>query len=252
MNGFEKHKLKHTSPSQINMWAECPAAWVARYLFDKRLSFGVAAQIGTFTERVVAGCLMGGFFEDEIAKAEKDFLKQNAFNTSEKDMKRISDIGAMAEIALQELQHYGEPEFVQKITGHEQQGITLNCKGDGWKLPVIGYLDFVYPQHGLIIDLKTTLRIPGKMSDAHARQAAIYSKAKGNMGVKFLYVSPKKASVLEVEDESFYLTQVKQILNRQEKMLRLLDKEQIKETIPLIENSFYWSGSEDVLKELYG
>jgi hypothetical protein len=251
MNGFERHGLKHTSPSQVNMWSECPAAWVARYLFDKQFSFGVAPQIGTLTERVVAACLMGGSFDDEVGKAEKDFLKDNAFNTSEKDMKRISDISAMAALALEELKPYGAPEFEGGLYT-KQREIALICKGDDWELPVKGFVDFYYPEHGLVVDLKTTLRAPSAMSMSHLRQGSIYKAASGNFGVKFLYVTPKKAVWHDVENHLEVLAGVKNILNRQEKMLRLLDKEQMRDVVPLVESSFYWNGSEDILKELYG
>ena len=43
------------------------------------------------------------------------------------------------------------------------------------------------------------MRIPSEVSAPHKRQGAIYAKAKG-MDVKFLYVSPKKATVHDIED----------------------------------------------------
>lgn len=249
MNGWQKHNITHMSPSSLNMWAECPAAWLAKYRFGHKFKFGVAPQVGTLVEKVVANALLERMTLDEaIMEAQKQFNKDNALNTSEKDRERVGDIRTMSEIAYNELKQYGKPDF----DGEEQHKIELNCKGDGWELPVIGYLDFKWPEHGLCIDLKTTLRIPSTMSDAHRRQEAIYRKALGNYAVKFLYVSPKKASLLENEDSGESLRQVKAILNRQEKFLRLGDADTLKEIVPVNAASFYWNGEEQNLFKYYG
>lgn len=252
MNGFAKHNLGHTSPSQLNMWADAPCAWVAKYLYSKKFPFGVAAQVGVQTEKVVEEVLCGRSFAEALEDAQKHFTKYNALNPSEKDRARVEDIKYMADQVLEILRPYGEPEFIKGINGHSQQRIELKCNGPDWELPIIGYLDFVYPKHGLVIDLKTTMRCPSIMSRPHQRQAAVYSKAKGNMGVKFLYCTPKKSALLEVDDENDVLDEVKQILIRQERFLKLHDKETIKDIIPINSSSFYWDGAEGVRKEMYG
>lgn len=249
MNGWQIHDIKHMSPSALNMWAECPGAWLAKYRFGHNFKFGVAPQIGVLVEKVVANALLERMTLDAaIDEAEKHFNKTNALGVSEKDRERVADIRAMAEIAYGELKQYGKPDF----NGDEQHKIELTCKGDGWELPVIGYLDFLYPDLGLCIDLKTTLRIPSTMSDSHRRQQAIYSKAKGNIGVKFLYVSPKKASLLENADEGESLRQVKAILNRQEKFLKLGNAEELKEFVPVNASAFYWNGEETTRFKFFG
>lgn len=254
MNGFERHGLKHTSPSALNMYAECAGAWAARYLFDKKFSFGAAPQIGILVEDVCARVLTKeATFDQALKLAQDKFNKDNALNTSAKDRQRINDIEAMATLALKELEPYGSPQFDNcVINGRKQQKIVLNCNGNGWVLPVVGYMDFVYPDEGLIIDLKTTLRMPSTMSDAHKRQAAIYCKGAGNKQARFLYVTPKKAQFHDLEDPAPILENVKAILNRQERMLALNDAETIRQIVPVNTGSFYWNGSEGILKELYG
>lgn len=252
MNGFAKHQLTHTSPSQVNMWADAPCAWVASYLFKKRLGFSAAAQIGVLTEKVVADVLMGMDFEAALEQAKGDFNRRNALNTNASDLARIDHIEPMAIAALDELRQYGEPEFVVDLKGRQQKEISLVCKGDGWEIPVKGYVDFYYPKHGLVVDLKTTGRMPSVMSDAHKRQSAIYRHAMGNAAVKFLYVTPKKAAWHEVEDQAEVLAQVKAILTRQEAFLRLGDKELLRSVVPVNVESFYWMGASDIRKEIYG
>jgi hypothetical protein len=248
-NGWQRHNITHMSPSSINMWADCSGAWIAKYLYGHKFKFGVAPLIGTLVEKVVANSLLERMTLDEaIAQAEKEFNKSVALNPSQKDRERVADIRAMAQLAYDELKQYGKPSF----DGEEQHKIELNCKGDGWELPVIGYVDFLYPDHGLCIDLKTTLRIPSTMSDAHRRQQAIYAKALGNVGVKFLYVSPKKASLLENEDSGESLRQVKAILNRQEKFLNSGDADTLKQIVPVNASSFMWNGEEENRFKYFG
>jgi hypothetical protein len=103
-----------------------------------------------------------------------------------------------------------------------------------------------------VIDLKTTGRMPSTMSAEHQLQRAIYQKAKGNMGVKFLYVTPKKASMLEDGDPAELLAQAKVQITRMEAFLRTLDKETAKAIVPVQPNSFYWKGNEALRKEFYG
>ena len=83
-NGFKKHGMKHTSASQINMFEECPSAWVAKYMYGHKFAFGVAPQIGILTERVVAQTITGEkSYEDALKLARDDFKKQNALNTND-------------------------------------------------------------------------------------------------------------------------------------------------------------------------
>lgn len=252
MNNFEKHGIDHLSPSSINMYAECAGAWAARYLFGHKFHFGVAAQIGVLTEQVVQDVLLGDSMEDSLERAHKTFNTNNALNTNQKELERISDIKDMANLALAELGQYVEPEFAGGVVnGVEQQKIEINMNFGDWSIPVIGYLDFVYPQHGLIVDLKTTLRMPSEMSMAHKRQAAIYSAAKGNQHVKFLYVTPKKAVWHEVDDIKPVLENTKAIARRMNNFLAL-DADTIKDIVPANASSFYWRGEEAALGELYG
>jgi len=153
------------------------------------------------------------------------------------------------QLAVEELTEFGKPEFPEN---ERQEKISITAKGDGWEIPVIGYLDLVFPQHGVVIDLKTTSRLPSSMSAEHVLQRAIYQKAKGNMAVRFLYVTPKKAVMLEDGDVNETLALAKAQINRLEAFLRAVDKDTARAIVPLNPNSFYWSGAEALRKEFYG
>lgn len=253
MNGFEKHGLNHTSASQINTWANAPCVWVARYLYGKKGSFGLAARAGILVEDAVVAVLTGQMSAEQATEqATKTYNKAAAIGASSAELKRGAGIPGMIELALAELDQYGTPEFDGGvINGFKQKRTELMCHGDGYSLPITGYIDFDYPQHGLTVDLKTTMAAPKNMSKEHSRQGAIYKRAMGNHAMKFLYVTPTKAVWHEIEDDGPILAEVKQLLNRQEKFLHL-DKETIRDIIPVQTSTFYWTGDEEIREELYG
>ena len=250
MNGFEKHGVDHLSASSINLWANAPDVWVMQYLHGLRTPMGAAAWRGICTEDAVVQILMGeseaAAIDQALAKFDKRFPIGDEKTSAER--RRITP---MTQLAIEELMEFGKPEFPEDEE-HPQEKISITAKGDGWSIPVIGYLDLVFPQHGVVIDLKTTGRISSTMSAEHQLQRAIYQKAKGNMAVKFLYVSEKKTAMLEDGDPTELLAQAKVQIGRIEAFLRHCDKDTAKAIVPVQPSSFYWSGSEDLRKEFYG
>ena len=249
MNGFEKHGITHLSASSINLWAAAPDVWTMQYLHGMRTPFNSPAPWrGIVVEDAVVEILLGGSEEEAIANALAKF-DQKFMIGDEKTTKEREMVQPMVQIAVEQLREFGKPEFPEN---EKQEKISITAKGDGWEVPVIGFLDLVYPQHGLVIDLKTTGRLPSSMSAEHRIQRAIYAKGKGNMAVKFLYVTPKKAVMLEDGDVNETLAMVKVQISRLEAFLRAVDKDTAKAIVPLNPNSFYWGGAEDLRKQFYG
>ena len=247
MNGFEKHGIKHLSASSINLWTNAPDVWVAQYLFGRRGPMSAAAMRGICTEDAVVAVLQGknadGALDQALEKFDQSFPIGDEKTTKERAM-----IQPCMELAVQELEQYGEPEFPEE----GQEKISITAKTDDYEIPVIGYLDLVFPQHGVVIDLKTTGRCPSVMSAEHQLQRAIYQKAKGNQIVKFLYVTPKKTNLLEDGDPSEILRKTKTQITRMERFLRSGNARDVASVIPVNPNTFYWNGAEDIREELYG
>lgn len=253
MNGFELHGQAHTSASSINMWSDAPHMWIAQYLFGKRPTFGSAAKAGVIVEDAVVNVLARGFtMEDAIAAALGEYNKFTALSFTDSEKKRGDAIPGMIELAIDALKQYGEPEFdIEPITKNKKQKkIEILCNGNGWSLPIIGYIDLHFPKHGLVVDLKSTMRMPSEMSDSHKRQACIYQHAMGNQAVKFLYVTGKKSEIFNCGDVKDTLAEIKSILNRQERFLSLGDKEKLRDIVPINTNTFY--NDVEVTKEVFG
>ena len=247
MNGFDKHGIKHLSASSINLWTNAPDVWVAQYLFGKRGPMSAAAMRGICTEDAVVAVLQGknadGALDQALEKFDQSFPIGDEKTTKERAM-----IQPCMELAVQELEQYGEPEFPEE----GQEKISITAKTDDYEIPVIGYLDLVFPKHGVVIDLKTTGRCPSVMSAEHQLQRAIYQKAKGNQIVKFLYVTPKKTNLLEDGDPSEILRKTKTQITRMERFLRSGNARDVASVIPVNPNTFYWNGAEEIREELYG
>ena len=247
MNGFDKHGIKHLSASSINLWTNAPDVWVAQYLFGKRGPMSAAAMRGICTEDAVVAVLQGknkdGALDQALEKFDQSFPIGDEKTTKERAM-----IQPCMELAVQELEQYGEPEFPEE----GQEKISITAKTDDYEIPVIGYLDLCFPKHGVVIDLKTTGRCPSVMSAEHQLQRAIYQKAKGNQIVKFLYVTPKKTNLLEDGDPSEILRKTKTQITRMERFLRSGTRHDIAGVIPVNPNTFYWNGAEEIRQELYG
>lgn len=250
MSGFEKHGVTHSSVSQINSWESNPALWVAEKLLGKKRGASAAMWRGIYVEEAAASVLLE---EATIAEAVKRALEKfddTIMLADEKTEKERAGIEPMIELAVGELKHLGKPEFSHDGS---QQKVSVTCNGDGWKLPIIGFLDFVYPEKGLVVDLKTTMRLPSSMSVGHRRQRCFYQRAMGNQAVKFLYVTPKKSGWLDDGDVDEELEVIKAHLNRMERFLSVSDDpEYLASIIPVDPSHFFWGDCIDMRKEVFG
>jgi hypothetical protein len=82
---------------------------------------------------------------------------------------------------LAELRQYGIPTAYQDRVEIFLEDVSV---------PVVGFIDWRFDDHGLIVDLKTSERLPSAISLSHARQGAVYARAYGNYGMRFAYVKP--------------------------------------------------------------
>ena len=245
MNGFERHKITHSSPSQVNTWENCPALWVVQKLFHESGARNPAMERGNYVEEAVKEVLLGEALEDATNKVIAAYDTQFVFDADGSVEKNRACIAPMVAQAVEELKPYGKPTFNQG----KQIQVSTTLAGESWELPVIGKLDFVFPEHGLIVDLKTTLRAQNVMAANHQRQRCFYAHAQGNQVVKFLYVTAKKSLWLEDGNVADEIESMRRQLDRQEKFLRLGDRELLRDIVPVDASHFYWRGDESLRKK---
>jgi len=238
MNAFERHRIDHLSPSSVNLFIAQPALWCASYLMKRRTPVGPAAHRGTAIEAGVEA----GLFDpekpvEECQKiAEAKFHSLTRLSADPRIEKERAAISPSVAVALAELRQYGIPDAPEDGRQHK---IVRHM--EGVPVPILGFLDFWWPQHGIIVDLKSTARVPSSISEAHSRQGAFYTGSGGNTQVRMGYVSPKKMAVYVVEDVAHHLKTFVQAAQAIERLLSLSDdSEKLTKCFAPDLSSFYW------------
>lgn len=234
-NPFEKHGITHLSPSTCNTFAASPAAFVLQKCLKKNNVVGAAAHRGTAVEEGVAHGLMnpGASLADCTKIALEKFNTLCAFLTGDKVDKERNGIAGMVEMGLAELRPYGIPSSTQGLISHQFDGLAV---------PMIGYYDFEWEQHGRLTDLKTSHALTSKIKINHARQVALYRAARGdNLQAMITYITPKKRATYALENAREHVAALGKIGMAIQKFLSLSDDpmELASFVIPDVE-SFYF------------
>ena len=224
------------SPSRLNKFAAAPAMFVLEELMGMRQVVGVPAHRGTAVEAGVAYGLLhpGADPKDCFKQAYKSYDGLTVLSADERREKYRDAIPAMVTQALDELTPYGVPSATQGAVTWQPEGL---------KYPIYGLFDFYWEEHGIIVDLKTTERMPSEIKIPHARQVAFY--ADGNYEGRLAYVTPKKSAVYKLENIAKHRAALLSLAQRVENFL-LLGKEPedfIEFTAPDLEH-YYWNTPE--------
>lgn len=240
MNAFERHGITHLSASSVNLFIAQPALWCASYLMKKRTAVGPAAHRGTAIEcGVEAGLFDPALPVEEAQKvALARFHSLTRLSADPRIEKERETIAPSVAVALAELRQYGVPDRPGEACGRQHK---IEYRIAGLPVPVWGYLDFEWPEHGIIVDLKSTARIPSEISEAHARQGAIYTGPGSNRQVRFAYVSSKKISVYVLGNVEAHLRSFVAAAQSIERLLELSDDgEKLTRCFAPDLSSFYW------------
>lgn len=182
-SSFARHGIDHLSASSLNLWAAQPALWITERLLGRRTPIGIPAARGRSVEHGVhAGLIDPSKTPAEcVVEAEREFNRETALTGDQRRDEERGKIAGYVHGALAELRKYGIPDAYQK---------RIEIKLDDVPVPIVGFIDWAFSAHGLIVDLKTTERFPSEISNSHGRQGAVYASAFGNFGMRFAYAKP--------------------------------------------------------------
>lgn len=189
MNVFERHGIKHLSPSSLRLYRDEPAVWVMRYMMGLRDEGKAAMWRGKAVEAGLDIVLYGGTQEQGRAAMYAEW-----------DRNALGDISDDTYSEFERLKGFLE----QACKGVEGRPIPLVRQGDvsitvpGVEVPIIGRTDYEWSDKGL--DLKTTKRMPSAAKPEHVEQMAVYMKGK-KKPFALLYCSDKRHSLFEIEPE---------------------------------------------------
>jgi hypothetical protein len=229
-------KLERHSPSSLNLFAASPAMWVVERVLGRRQPVGAPAHRGVAVEEGVAWGLKNPGCDPQdcinIGLMKFDLLMEGS-----KDIrgdKYRATIEVMVLRALKELLPYGVPSAMQKpISWHPAE---LKC-------PIVGFADFCWDNHGVIVDLKTSDRMPEAVKIPHARQISCYTM--GNEQGRATYITPTKSATYAVANVQAHRDALVRMAMTVERFLALTDdpKELVNLVTPDLE-SFYWKPPE--------
>lgn len=193
----EYHGLQWLSASTCNTFAMSPAAFVVEKLLKRPLGAGLPAIRGRAAEIGVAhGLRVPGASDAACAEAAFDLYDSEVARTFAPDKERIA-IPGIVKKALAELRQYGNDVKTQ---------MKIEYKDDSLPIPFIGYVDFFWPGHNILVDLKSQLRLSPAIKPGHARQVALYAAGgRGNADARVCYATPKECAVYGLEDPGAHL-----------------------------------------------
>jgi hypothetical protein len=232
----ERHGLKHLSASTLNLFQNAPGLFILEKLMGRRQPVGAAAHRGTSAEVGI----MHGLNNPEAAIEEcaeiavKEFDRLTALSGDPKREHERKAVPGIVAQGIAELRPYGKPSHYQHEVLWEHPDLPL---------PMKGYIDFMWEEAGIILDLKTTLRIPSEISEGHARQVAGYGYAmSNNLDLRITYASDKKAVTYTLENAADHVNAMVKIAQALERFLSISDdpKELAKYIAPSFD-SFYWN-----------
>ena len=244
MNPFEQHGIEHLSPSSINSWINAGSLWVLEKLLGFRGQMGASAHRGTATE---VGVSLGLFdhaatLDACVSAALPVYDKLTALSGDPKrDAERLVIPGMVKQgLALREHGVPITPNEPGRFGTAPQHKVEIRL--EGVDVPVIGYLDWMYPEE--ILDLKSTLRVPSSMSETHIRQASVYKTAHMDKRVRFFYVSDKRSEKHTLTKEQYDIA-MRELTYSAQRLGRFLalsdDAHELAAIVPHSSESFYFN-----------
>lgn len=228
-------KIERHSPSSLNLFCASPAMFVLERILGKRQPVGAPAHRGSAVEAGISAGLTDPdkVVDDCVALAEAEFDRLSALSSDPRREKYRETIRDMVIQGLGELRPYGRPSSTQGF---------VEWRPEGLRYPIVGYWDFEFANHGIVVDLKTTEALPSQIKIPHARQVALYASRSGNLDARLSYVTPKKRATYGLENVREHLNALHKIALSVENFLTLSDDPEffVRITSPDLE-SFYWS-----------
>ncbi len=194
MNAFDRHNIDHLSASSCNLFAVQPALWVAEKLLKLRAPVGAAAHRGSAVEAGVTYKLLNPekSMDDCIEEADQVFLQKTALCGDPKRQFEHELIPAITRNAITELADYGPDVLCQE---------KIEWQPEELPVPFIGFADYYWPDHGILVDLKTQLRLNSQIKPSHARQVALYAGRLGdNVDARITYATDKRVATYGLEN----------------------------------------------------
>ena len=185
-----KEDFKH-SFSSVSKFRKNPSEWLCHYALGLRSPSSPAMTRGSLAEFGTYYKIKKGMQQKDdkgFAKLIEHRFKKLKYLNAEKEIVNAIEIAKKFEEILYERQ-------LRNIVSYQKELVE---KIDGLIYPVRLFTDFEYED--LIVDTKSTLRLPSAPKVDHIRQQALYSTLHRKK-IALLYATPKKSLWYELSDD---------------------------------------------------
>lgn len=229
-------KIVRHSPSSLNLFAASPSMFILERVIGRRQPVGSPAHRGSAVEDGITHGLLNhdAPLEDCTKAAIATYDRVAALSSDPRRQEYRDTIPAMVERGLLELRPYGVPSRTQGFVEWQPESL---------KYPIVGYFDYAWDDLGIVVDLKTTDKLPSAIKVDHARQVALYKATVGdNFEARLTYVTPKKQATYRLDHAREHLTALQRMAEVCERFLALSDDPEfyVGITCPDL-SSFYFS-----------
>ena len=188
-----KEDFKHSFSSGTK-FSKSPCEWLCNYGLKLRSSGSPAMTRGLLSEFGAYYKIKRGMQQKDdkaFSKVIKHKFKKFKYLDAEKEIDNAIEIAKQFEKVLYERQ-------LRDIVGYQSEMVK---KLDGLKYPVRAFTDFEFAN--IIVDAKSTLRMPSYPKPDHLRQQALYSKLYGKP-TALLYATPPKKKDSKAKSTMYY------------------------------------------------
>jgi len=227
--------LKNYSATGCALAKNDMTLFVMEKIMGVRGNVGCAAHRGTASEHGVSMGLMDLSASLEACQeaALKEFDRLTALSGDPNREKERAAVPGIVEQGLIELRPYGVPTHTQEKIEWQHPDLPL---------PFVGYIDFKWSDHNIIVDMKSQLRLSSEISESHAAQVSLYCKAQGEpYEGRVAYITNKKAATYQVENMDQHVDRLVRIATKIEAFLSLFqtEEEMIRVLIPSTDLFYY-------------
>lgn len=189
-NAFEKHGIRHISPSSLVLWKNDPCLWAGKYLRKWKDEAGPNAWLGNAVESGLSAWLYKRDMKGALDAATQEWSNKCQGEVSDEITVAATRLPAMLAMAVQGAGDRGIPTSTQA---------KVECWLDGIGVPCNGFSDFEWTDE--IIDLKTTKAMPSSPREDHVAQMAIYWQGRQRKKVaRLLYCTEKRTETYTIGD----------------------------------------------------
>lgn len=246
-NPFEVHNIGHLSASACNSFVTSPAMFCLERLLGRKSPPNAPMHAGTAGEDGIVHGLknLEAPIEECIAVAEKRFKELMTLNNDERREKYDKVLPNFVKHGVEELRPYGTPSGTQGKIEKQLEGVAV---------PLIGFYDCYWADHGILVDIKTTLRMPSEIKTNHARQVALYkSTISDNLDARVTYVTGSGVKTYQLENHREHVNALHKIALTMQRFLALsTDPHELCALVCPDYEHFVWSDARAAGKEVWG